>query len=404
MNKLKKKVSAFTLTEVLVAVAIAGILIGLAVGAIHKARQKAVEARAPVDIHDMKIALEQYNADHGAYPPSGNKNLVLAAEPYTEINPKNIKDGEFIDPWGKPYNYENPGRINPGGYDLTPGGGPGGISPGAGLPGGGGGILPQINPNVLVATPNNGFVHLGWPSVTNGLVEATDYNIYRSLTSEGSYDKLTSQAMNINDWIDKVPANDTTYYYKLQAVFGNGVSALSNPVSATPTSNNEYSLMADRALSALGSSSAGAGIAADISKYNVPVLFGYRDPAKNTLAWFSPYWGAIMINADTGYSQNAYAALLAHEGTHLQWYLDKTLGTPTGDGTPRSYNSIDQEYHAFSNGAAVWKELKNGELNRELDEVVKMIGLGEQSAKDQIRSIYNNGSSDDLKEYSRKVS
>jgi len=93
---MKKRISAFTLTEVLVAVVIIGLLIGLAVGVIYKARQKAAELRAPVDIHDMKIALEQYNTDHGSYPPSGNKNLVAAAEPYTEIDPKNIRDGEFI--------------------------------------------------------------------------------------------------------------------------------------------------------------------------------------------------------------------------------------------------------------------------------------------------------------------
>lgn len=417
MNKLKKKISAFTLTEILVAVVIIGVLIGLVVGAIYKARQKAAELRAPVDIHDMKIALEQYNADHGSYPPSGNKNLVAAAEPYTEIDPKNIKDGEFMDPWGKPYVYENPGRINPGGYDLYPGGGPGGVSsvpgggggsggvPNPGLPGGGGIPPPQINPNVLVATPNNGIVHLGWAAVTNGSMKAIGYNIYRSTAFDGPYDKLTPVYMGEYEYIDKVPANGTTYYYKLEAVFSNGSSALSDPVSATPTSNNSYSQMADQALSALGSSVAGAEIAEDIIKNNVPVLFGYN-PDDNNLAWFlsSPDWEVIVINtADTGYSPNAYAALLAHEGTHLQWKLDPSLGMPTPDGKPRSDNSIDQEYHAFLNAAAVWNELKNGEKNEQLDQVVDMINAGEQEAKKIIRSTYNNGSDQDLPDYLRGI-
>lgn len=420
MNKVNRKISAFTLTELLVAILVVGVLTGATVGVVQKAKQKAIEMRAPVDIHEMKTALEEYHSDHGSYPPGGIENLTKALEPYMNADPKNIKDGKAIDPWGNPYIYDNPGKINPGGgYDLYSGGRPGAHSipittiprstsigkaltssgtttTSSGSTAGSGWVLYKFdNPDVLTATPNSGYVHLAWLTMASGSKQATGYNVYRSTALNGSYDKINSQPLKTTEYIDKVPMNDTPYFYKLQAVFSDGWSELSNAVNVTPASDNIYSQKIALAFDALSGSVSGANIAADITKYNVPILFGYVDPSANAVAWFSSALEAIMINVtEKDYSKNVHAALLAHEGTHTQWHFDKTLGTPTPDGTPRSDNSIDQEYNAFLNNTAVWNELKGGETNANLDSWAATIGLGEAAAKADIRITYS-----DLPEY-----
>lgn len=68
--KISNKYSAFTLIEILVAIAIIGILATLAVVALQNTRSSSRDAKRISDIKQMQIALEMYFNDNGVYPLS----------------------------------------------------------------------------------------------------------------------------------------------------------------------------------------------------------------------------------------------------------------------------------------------------------------------------------------------
>lgn len=60
----------FTLTELLITVAILAILVTIALGAVRGNRQKADDARVKSELNRLKIAFEDYYTDHNCYPPA----------------------------------------------------------------------------------------------------------------------------------------------------------------------------------------------------------------------------------------------------------------------------------------------------------------------------------------------
>ena len=116
---------AFTLLEILVVLAIIGLLVGLAVtrvGGIFGAKQEDI-ARLFVN-SSVKTPLTAYRIDMGGYPSTaeGLQALVTAPQnkgdnwkgPYIES-----PGGKFpSDPWQEPYVYRYPGVKNKDNYDL----------------------------------------------------------------------------------------------------------------------------------------------------------------------------------------------------------------------------------------------------------------------------------------------
>jgi hypothetical protein len=82
----------------------------------------------------------------------------------------------------------------------------------------------------LKAVGADGKVSLTWNSIDN----ATSYIISRSITLDGDYTVLSSD-VNETSYNDLTVINDTTYYYKVNAVTPEGTSDDSNKVSATPS-------------------------------------------------------------------------------------------------------------------------------------------------------------------------
>jgi general secretion pathway protein G len=116
---------AFTLLEILVVLAIIGLLVGLAVskvGNIFGAKQEDI-ARLFVN-SSMKVPLTSYRMDTGGYPSTaeGLQALVTAPQnrgdnwkgPYIETPGGKLP----LDPWQEPYIYRYPGVKNKDGYDL----------------------------------------------------------------------------------------------------------------------------------------------------------------------------------------------------------------------------------------------------------------------------------------------
>jgi general secretion pathway protein G len=111
---------AFTLVEMLLVVAIIGILAALVIPKIAGTRDRAAKTAVGADINGgIKSALGQYEIDMGTYP----KNFQDLIQ-----QPNNAKNwhGPYMDPpklpmdpWGFPYIYIFPGKHNQNSYDLS---------------------------------------------------------------------------------------------------------------------------------------------------------------------------------------------------------------------------------------------------------------------------------------------
>src|SRR3989338_8690927 len=114
MINLKNKCSGFTFVEILLVVAIIGILAAMViprlVGRSDEART--VAARADIDAN-LASALDLYEVDTGSHPKNEQGLEVLMTRP---LDPKIAArwKGPYIkkrplDPWGNPYVYRFPG-------------------------------------------------------------------------------------------------------------------------------------------------------------------------------------------------------------------------------------------------------------------------------------------------------
>ena len=132
---LKSSVSkqlGFTLIEVMVVIAIIGIMASLIVPKIMSKPDEARVIAAKQDISTLVQALKLYRLDIGRYPNSQQGLQSLVEKPVIEPVPQNWKTGGYLDrlpkdPWGNAYQYTNPGArseidVFSYGADNKPGG------------------------------------------------------------------------------------------------------------------------------------------------------------------------------------------------------------------------------------------------------------------------------------------
>jgi len=109
----------FTLVELLVVLAILGIIVALVTpAALHYLARAKTEA-AHIQIQSLSNALDLYRLDMSRYPTEqeGLQALVAAPAGLTNWNGPYIKQKTVpMDPWGRPYHYKIPG--DHGDYDL----------------------------------------------------------------------------------------------------------------------------------------------------------------------------------------------------------------------------------------------------------------------------------------------
>jgi len=116
--------AAFTLIEILIALAILGMLVAVSVTKLTNILGRSSANVASLFVNqELKTPLTTYRIDMGDYPSTDQGLAALyvapanAADrwhgPYAEGNGK-LPD----DPWGRPYHYVYPGVHNKGGYDL----------------------------------------------------------------------------------------------------------------------------------------------------------------------------------------------------------------------------------------------------------------------------------------------
>jgi len=104
----------FTLIEVMVVVVILSILAAIIVPKIMDRPEQARIAKAKSDIRSLEAALNLYRLDNMTYPTTDQGLEALVTKPSDAPEPKNWKQGGYLDrlpkdPWGNPYHYLSPG-------------------------------------------------------------------------------------------------------------------------------------------------------------------------------------------------------------------------------------------------------------------------------------------------------
>ena len=104
----------FTLIEIMVVVAILGILAALIVPKVIGRSDEARVVAARQDIGTLMQALKLYRLDNQRYPSTEQGLAALLAKPSAAPLPANWKTGGYLDrlprdPWGNPYQYLQPG-------------------------------------------------------------------------------------------------------------------------------------------------------------------------------------------------------------------------------------------------------------------------------------------------------
>ncbi|MEO9617264.1 MAG: type II secretion system major pseudopilin GspG [Parasphingorhabdus sp.] len=131
--KPRKKRNGFTLVELMVVIFILGLLTTIVVINVLPSQDRAMVEKARADIATLGQALEMYRLDNLSYPGSSDGLQALIAPPASLVNAARYRKGGYIkklpeDPWGRPYQFDNPGRQGPGFdlYSLGADGAPGG--------------------------------------------------------------------------------------------------------------------------------------------------------------------------------------------------------------------------------------------------------------------------------------
>jgi|GraSoiStandDraft_34_1057297.scaffolds.fasta_scaffold547981_2 general secretion pathway protein G len=109
----------FTLVELLVVLAILGLLVAIAAPQVMRQLGGAKSETAGIQIEKLGGVLDLYRLEVGAYPTSSEGLNALVDRPVsvpTWNGPYLKNSASLIDPWGRPYQYRSPG--DHGTYDL----------------------------------------------------------------------------------------------------------------------------------------------------------------------------------------------------------------------------------------------------------------------------------------------
>ena len=112
----------FTLVELLLVLSILAILASIVLPKFSGVSQKAKISAAKTDIASFKTALSMFEVDMGYYPKGRTGLEDLVRKPSGTLIAKWHKyldvDKVPVDPWGRAYVYENPGKHNPDSFDI----------------------------------------------------------------------------------------------------------------------------------------------------------------------------------------------------------------------------------------------------------------------------------------------
>jgi general secretion pathway protein G len=112
--------TGFTLVELLVVLAILGLLAAIAAPQVMRQLGGAKSDAAAIQLEKLGGVLDLYRLEIGAYPSTSEGLTALVDKPTASVpswNGPYLKNREALtDPWGRPYQYRAPGEH--GEYDL----------------------------------------------------------------------------------------------------------------------------------------------------------------------------------------------------------------------------------------------------------------------------------------------
>ena len=115
MTRIQGRAAAgFSLIEILVVVVIIGILAAVVVPRVMDEPDRARVTKAQQDVQALVTALNMYRLDNFNYPSTEQGLEALVRQPSGQPDAPNWKPGGYVDrlpsdPWGRDYQYLNPG-------------------------------------------------------------------------------------------------------------------------------------------------------------------------------------------------------------------------------------------------------------------------------------------------------
>jgi general secretion pathway protein G len=112
--------AGFTLIELMLVLVILGILAGLVLPKFTGKTEFAQHTAAVTQISTFGTALDAYEVDTGSYPSTqlGLRALVVQPPDVPSWRGPYLASDVPNDPYGNPYIYQYPGKLNPSGYDI----------------------------------------------------------------------------------------------------------------------------------------------------------------------------------------------------------------------------------------------------------------------------------------------
>ena len=131
-SKKKSKAAGFTLIEIMIVLAIIGMIFSfVGVNVIKKFKESKIQA-AKIQLASYQQALQAYYLAHNNYPNTAQGLVSLVHKPTVGKIPENYPDGGYFgkkelvkDPWGNDYQYECEDYQNYNLYSMGPDGEPG---------------------------------------------------------------------------------------------------------------------------------------------------------------------------------------------------------------------------------------------------------------------------------------
>jgi general secretion pathway protein G len=115
MKPRKYDQDGFTLIEIMVVIAIIGLLALMIVPRFKGVTNQAKNTKAQADISALQQQLDRYYLDNGFYPTTDQGLQALVSAPTNGRTPTNYSSDGYIqrlpnDPWGNPYFYQSDGN------------------------------------------------------------------------------------------------------------------------------------------------------------------------------------------------------------------------------------------------------------------------------------------------------
>ena len=121
INQLPKLKQGMTLLEIVIVVAIIGIILGAGLGFFGGALGGAKITAAQAKINGLKALLESYKTLAGSYPTTNQGLQALVERPSTSPKPRNwVQQAKSVpvDPWQIEYAYKFPSANDPTTYEI----------------------------------------------------------------------------------------------------------------------------------------------------------------------------------------------------------------------------------------------------------------------------------------------